>query len=308
MNFKNGAYSPTRSACLDKAEIAFRDTLQATFGWLDWLPVGDGSIHRFHVPGDRVATRNGWYVLFVDTIASGCFGSWKEGSASIWNSREPASHLEAELIRQHIKQARAQRQAEQLQRQQQAARQARWRWDNSRRAEPSHPYLIGKGCGPYHLRQQGAELLVPLYHAGQLVNLQRIACGGEKRFLSGAQVTGCYSPLGVIREGQPLYICEGWATGATLHSQGAGAVACAMSAGNLRTVAMAMRAKYPSLQIIIAGDDDRQSLGNPGRKYATAAALAVEGKVIFPDWPDAAPEGLSDFNDLIIWRASHEHA
>ena len=31
--------------------IAFRDAMQNTFGLLDWLPIADGSIQRFHVPG-----------------------------------------------------------------------------------------------------------------------------------------------------------------------------------------------------------------------------------------------------------------
>ena len=57
--------------------IAFRDELQAVFGPLDWLPEADSGIHRFHVPGDKAGKLNGWYVLFADGIASGCFGSWK---------------------------------------------------------------------------------------------------------------------------------------------------------------------------------------------------------------------------------------
>ena len=50
--------------------ILFRDALQATFGPLDWLPVADGTIHRFRVPDDKAGTLNGWYVLHTDGIAS----------------------------------------------------------------------------------------------------------------------------------------------------------------------------------------------------------------------------------------------
>ncbi|SEI82293.1 putative DNA primase/helicase, partial [Azotobacter beijerinckii] len=42
------------------AVILFRDALQAVFGPLDWMPDPDGQIHRFHVPGDRSGSRNGW--------------------------------------------------------------------------------------------------------------------------------------------------------------------------------------------------------------------------------------------------------
>ncbi|MDG9926543.1 MULTISPECIES: toprim domain-containing protein [unclassified Pseudomonas] len=304
-NFPPRHLAGTGSACLEKAELVFRDELQSVFGRLDWLPVADGSIHRFHVPGDRTGTENGWYVLFADGIASGCFGSWKAGTSHTWSSREPANPVEAEQMRQRIEQARRQREAEQHQRQQQAARYAAWRWENARRADPDHPYLVAKLIRPYGLRQHDDELLVPLYSAGLLVNLQRIALDGTKRFLSGGQVKGCYSPLGSLGNG-PLYICEGWATGATLHQHSGCAVACAMNAGNLKPVALALRASYPAAEIVIAGDDDRQTEGNPGRTAATAAALAVSGLVTFPDWPADAPPELTDFNDLANWRAAHE--
>ena len=107
---------------------AFRDALQASYGPLDWLPVADGTIRRFHVPGDKAGTLNGWYVLHLDGIASGAFGSWKAGTSHTWSSREPANPLEAEQVRQRIEQARRQREAEQHQRQQAAAEYAARLW------------------------------------------------------------------------------------------------------------------------------------------------------------------------------------
>lgn len=52
----------------------FRDALQGKYGPLDWLPEPDGAIRRFNVPGGKQGTLNGWYLLFADGIASGCFG------------------------------------------------------------------------------------------------------------------------------------------------------------------------------------------------------------------------------------------
>lgn len=287
--------------------ILFRDALQAVFGPLDWLPEPDGAIHRFRVPGDRPGTLNGWYVLFLDGIASGAFGSWRASGSQSWSSRKPADHLEAQLIAQRIEQARRQREAEQQQRQQAAAVEARSLWSASPQAAPDHPYLVAKGVEPYGLRQRGDVLLVPLYHDGRLVNLQRIAQYGTKRFLPGGRVTGGYSPIGKLEPGQPLYLCEGWATGAAIHEETGAPVACAMNAGNLKPVAMVLRAKHPDRRIVIAGDDDRLTEGNPGRTAATAAALAIGAEVAFPDWPDEAPAALSDFNDLAVWRAAHGH-
>ena len=290
------------------ATILFRDALQSVFGPLDWLPDPDGNIHRFRVPDDKPGTLNGWYVLYLDGIASAAFGSWKTGGASTWCSREPVDAREAEQVRQRIDQARQQREAEQRQRQLETATLAQRWWRDARRADPDHPYLIAKGVRPYGLRQRGDELLVPLYSGGVLVNLQRIALDGGKRFLFGGRVRGCYSPMGRIAPGKPLCICEGWATGATLHQDGGYTVACAMNSGNLKPVALALRAEYHSVEIIIASDDDRTTPGNPGRTAANAAAVAAGGLVTFPEWPADAPLTLTDFNDLAAWSRHNAHA
>lgn len=287
--------------------ILFREALQSVFGPLDWLPDPDGTIHRFHVPGDKSGTLNGWYTLFADGIASGAFGSWKAGGTNTWSSREPHNNHEAEQVRQRIEQARRQREDEQRKRQLKAANVAQRWWRDARRADPDHPYLIAKCVRPHGLRQRGDELLIPLYSSGVLVNLQRITTNGNKRFLFGGRIKGTYSPLGRITPGKPLCICEGWATGATLHESGY-TVACSMNAGNLKPVALALRAEYHTAEIIIAGDDDRQTEGNPGRAAANAAAAACGGLVTFPEWPADAPLTLSDFNDLAAWSRHHAPA
>ena len=285
--------------------IQFSNALQATFGPLDWLPIPDGQIHRFHVPGDRAGSRNGWYVLHLDAIACGAFGSWKSTGSSTWSSRRAADHLEAQLIDQRIEQARRQRQAEQHQRQQAAAIEAQRQWGASVSADPCHPYLIAKGCQSHGLRQRGDVLLVPLYLGRVLVNLQRIAADGGKRFLSGGRVKGCYSPIGTLEPGQPLYVCEGWATGATIHEHNGAAVACAMNAGNLLEVGRQLQRHYPESPLIIAGDDDRQTEGNPGRTAATQAAAVLGCGLVLPPWGGAEPLNLSDFNDLRQWREAN---
>ncbi|SEJ57854.1 putative DNA primase/helicase [Azotobacter beijerinckii] len=290
---------------MSDAVILFSDELQSVFGPLDWLPDPDGQIHRFHVPGDRSGSRNGWYVLHLDGIAFGLFGSWKAGGSQTWSSRQPADPLEARLIEQRIEQARRQREAERQQRQQLAAVEAQRLWSASAPAAADHPYLSRKEVKPHNARQLGSVLLVPLYHAGRLVNLQRIYPDGGKRFLPGARVTGAYSPLGRIEAEQRLYLCEGWATGATIHEHTGAAVACAMNAGNLYPAGDYLRRRYPEAVLIVAGDDDRQTEGNPGRTKANHAAALLGCGVVFPAWTDAEPLSLSDFNDLRQWREAH---
>ena len=177
-------------------------------------------------------------------------------------------------------------------------------WRAARRADPGHPYLVAKGVRSYTLRQRGDVLLVPLIYGGQLVNLQRIKADGSKRFLFGGMVKGCYSSLGVITPGAPLYVCEGWATAATIHAETGAAVAAAMNAGNLLAVGQRLQRQHSDAVPIVAGDDDRQTEGNPGKTAAIKTAATLGCGLVLPPWSGAEPLTLSDFNDLANWRAA----
>ena len=181
-------------------------------------------------------------------------------------------------------------------------------WLYAQSASKDHSYLLKKQVLAYGLRQsKSGNLLVPMCFNGEMVNLQQITPYGQKLFLTGGQVKGCYSPIGRIQAGQRLYICEGWATGATLHQHTGNAVACALNAGNLKAVALALRARYgDTVELVIAGDDDRQTTTNAGRKAANEAALAIGATVVFPQWPHDAPCYLTDFNDLALWLNEQE--
>ena len=41
----------------------------------------DGQLHRYHVAGDKRASRNGWYVLHADGFPVAEFGTWKDAGA-----------------------------------------------------------------------------------------------------------------------------------------------------------------------------------------------------------------------------------
>ena len=282
--------------------MGFIETIESKLGPVDIVPIADGEIHRFHVQGDRQGSRNGWYILFDGNLLAGCYGSWKGSGTYKWSSRKPADPLEHELLRQRFALARQKSHEALRQRQHEAKKRAQRLWSDARRADPYHPYLMTKACKPYPLRQSGGVLLVPLYHAGELVNLQQIGADGSKRFMKGGRVKGCYSPLGTIEAGKPLYICEGWATGATLHAKTGCSVACAMNAGNLLEVGLHLRQRHPEALLILAGDDDRASKTNTGKTAAIGAAAALGCRYVLPAWPDEAPLSLTDFNDLWLWQ------
>jgi len=328
-----------KTSAIEKIQLAAINALYAAPALLkEWLPEGriNGSewVARNLARGDRqpgsfgVSLTSGQWNDFADDQAHGSdlvsllayLRSFRQIDAAMeidqrlnlglfnsLGSTETRARRQLRMDAAHKAAAEHRRRSEERLKQERlaAVRQANHLWKMAKRADRLHPYLIDKQVSPLKLRQLSrGRLLVPLCIEGRLINLQIIDCQGEKRFLKSGQVTGCYSPIGTIREGCCLYVCEGWATGATLHMHTGNPVVCAMNAGNLKAVATAMRARYgSSLELVIAGDDDRQTKNNPGRWAANRAAIATEALVVFPEWPANSPDSLSDFNDLHLWRS-----
>jgi len=121
---------------------------------------------------------------------------------------------------------------------------------------------------------------------GRLTNLQFIVTDGRKRLLSGGRKRGCFIPVaGDMENPARVIICEGWATGCTLtEDEPAVLVLAAIDAGNLGPVALAVCRHWPSAGLVIAGDDDRLTAGNPGATKAKAAAIASGALLALPQW------------------------
>ncbi|BBQ51277.1 DUF927 domain-containing protein [Aeromonas caviae] len=206
---------------------------------------------------------------------------------------------ERERIHQQ-QQARAEadaKQAEQLR--QKAARRAA---AIMRDCEPGQaPYLVHKRLRWPHgainrtLIREGGEnfpdssLVIPLINeAAELVNVQLIRDDGTKRYLAGGQKAGAYHR---IEGGALVAICEGYATGLSVHLAIGATVYCAMDAGNLLAVTTIARRQHPEARILLCGDNDAHTQGNPGKTKAEHAAAAIGGLVALP------PEFSGDWND-----------
>jgi len=134
--------------------------------------------------------------------------------------------------------------------------------------------------------------------AGILHSLQTIAPDGGKLFHLGGRVKGCY--FGIGKPAGKLIVCEGFATGASIHEATGAAVAVAFNAGNLEAVALALHQRHPEQTIVIAADDDYKNERNPGLTSAKSAAMAVGGFVVAPLFPAGRPANATDFNDLAV--------
>lgn len=276
---------------------AFRDAIAAAGLTPPDTIHGDGAIHRFSTNGRR-GDDSGWYVLHGDGIPAGSFGCWRSGLQSTWcgKSDSTMTTVEREAQRKRIKTMNAQREAELVQRQTVASQTAAALWQQADRAT-AHPYLTTKAIQPHGIKTFGDKLLIPMRDtAGTLHSLQTIAPDGSKLFHPGGRVKGCY--FGIGKPADKLIVCEGFATGASIHEATGDAVAVAFNAGNLEAVALALRTKYRALKIVIAADDDHLTDGNPGMTKAIAAAQAVGGDLVKPEFGADRPDKATDFNDL----------
>jgi phage/plasmid primase-like uncharacterized protein/KaiC/GvpD/RAD55 family RecA-like ATPase len=155
-----------------------------------------------------------------------------------------------------------------------------------------HPYLDRKGVAPHGTRREGDSLLVPIFGAdGAIQSVQAIpAPAGEKKlFHAGASVRGGRFIIGTVGAG-PTCICEGFATGASIHAATGHAVVVAFSKGNIGTVAEQVRQADPNRKIILAADADAID-------DAHNIAEKIHAIVVVPELEGA--DG-SDFNDQAL--------
>ena len=171
-------------------------------------------------------------------------------------------------------------------------------WQASKPAPDDHPYLVRKGIKAHGARFHNGALVIPLRDGTALHSLQFIGKDGSKRFLTDGRVKGCYTSIGTTKDATVICIVEGFATGATIHESTGHPVAVALNAGNLGAVAMAIRAKYPDMPIIVCADDDTATIGNPGLSKANLAASAVGGRLAIPAFGEIKPNEATDFNDM----------
>lgn len=245
----------------------------------------DGTLQRFRVKGDKAGSRNGWAVYYSCPVPAGAFGSWRTGENHTWRMKPPVGETARARNerRQQLEQMRHARIEEHAKVQAAARDRALRLWRTARPATDAHQYLKAKGVHAYGIRQLRDMLVIPARDAaGVLHTLQFIGTDGTKRFLTGGRIDGCYCGIGRLVD--CLFLCEGYASAATVHAATGQAVAASFSCGNLKAVAVALRAKFPTMRLVIAADNDAATPGNPGVAHAFDAAAAAGALVAVPDF------------------------
>ena len=289
----------------------FRQLIVETLGNAPVLLKPTGKLERFSSNGKR-GDLSGWYVLHLHhDYAAGAFGCWRTGITQTWHSANGTQRLtdaEWQAIRQAIAHAKQQQAQERAAKAAQARQQAIHLWSTATPADLTHPYLVRKQVGAYNIRQHANQLLIPLCNLdGTLHSLQTITANGEKRFLAGTPKRGLFHLIGeALDNPRGVYLCEGYATGASLYQAYHLPVLVAFDAGNLLPVAQAYRTRFPFIPVTVCADNDRKSDVNTGLTKAREVANTVPNVgLIVPQFPASAPLHLSDFNDLTVLLGSN---
>lgn len=266
----------------------------------------DGQMHRFSTNG-KTGDKAGYYCLHLDGTPAGFFGCWRGQYYQTWSARNGSKLDAGELkrLRANIDKAKAERAAYARQR----AEKAQSLWLSAQPAKPDHSYLKKKGVSvSAEIRQADIEravffdddsktgiikdcLLVPVETSDGLQSLQAITPDGSKMFLSGGAIGSGYCALSGSAEA--VYLVEGLATGLSVREATGCTVVVAFNSGNLSKVAERIRGESPAARIVIAGDNDHGTEGNPGKAAAEKAAATIGAKVLLPPAGDHG----TDWND-----------
>ena len=259
--------------------------------------IPDGNLHRYYVPGDKPGTLNGWYVLH-SVGATGLFGCWKRGINEFWHlcGDDAITPGQKATHRANMEALRKKQTEERDRLHARCRKQSAGIFCNAPPAPPEHPYLQRKGIKPHGVRISGKSLVIPVAVNGTLTGLQFIRPDGSKQFMAGTEISGGYFCIGTPQV-KTVIICEGFATGASLHEASGHAVAVAFNAGNLLPVAVALRAKYPEYRLVICADDDHGNEVNTGLEKGAEATRKINGLLVVPTFRDESARG-TDFNDL----------
>jgi putative DNA primase/helicase len=254
----------------------------------------NGSLHRFPRNGSK---DSGWFIGWIHNYikrpgqyAIASFGDWRTGEEHLYVPTNVSS-AEKKLADEVIKEAKRKLAVEKSVLQKEAADKAKTRFAKAF-ADRLTPYLERKKIDRlYGARVIGDTLIVPMQNiSGDIVGSQRILVDGQKFFEKGQNNEAAFFKIGSMED--EIYICEGFATGCSIHMATGKSVIVAFNAANLVKVAKAIRFVSPDVQITICGDDDKARKPNVGREKAEKAAYIAMGSAIFPECSG------TDFNDM----------
>ena len=312
--------------------------------------VDSASVVRCAVTGSK--QKRGWYRLYSmplpggDSLIVGSFGinqGADHGTQKVILRKEARTLLTAEQAAAlRARQAADRKASEDVERRKwQAAADRSSKWWRKCADHGDSAYLTRKGLTPGRLYgariSPSGNLVIPVQDEdAKIWGLQVIyhdpetkkRKGRDKDFTpAGLAIKGHWHAIGSPMGAPAVLLCEGFATGASLHEATGLPVVVAFTANNLLPVAQAIAKHYRGARLLFCADDDYlqtcaecsawtrvaesncEHCGDPHRKQnagvssCKTAMLAVGGAIAVPIFPGDRPvthKGPTDFNDLHV--------
>lgn len=270
--------------------------------------------------------RSFYIVLYLNFASNQIVHTWKS-----WGVQEVFTKQEKEELEKQLKEKEYQAKKKLLEQYQELATKAETICRGHSFELKGNGYLVRKkiedvqlsykhrtDSSPYRARVDHTEnlLYIPLQdEENKIWSYQTIAKNGFKSFCPGARKKGCFHLIGKLdSDDQIVYVCEGYATGASIYLATQQAVFVCFDAGNLKfainNIKSLARSVAPNALILVCGDDDRftDKPHNPGKTMAMQACENIIGATWTvpefkrPDKPN------TDFNDLHVEESLEEVA
>ena len=261
----------------------------------------DGRYHRCRYAGEKRSRMSGFYKLREIAreeyiLVDGIFGSFKISDRPFVTERRVSLRINNDKynrIKKVYEAKMAQQRDEEKQRHEEAAVRAAWIWEDL--SEIGHsPYLEKKMVAAHGLKFNKSAVIIPMVKEGKLHGLQCIGPDGFKKYLPGSDTKGVYHLIGGSNK---VALCEGYATGASIHMATGWSVAICFSTNGIISAAPYFKKK----DVLICADNDRgtelKTGKNPGLLAARKAAEYLECKVLVPKCENLE---WTDFNDIHV--------
>ncbi len=160
-------------------------------------------------------------------------------------------------------------------------------------APADHPYLIKKNVLPHEalIDRRGHLIISVCTKDGVIRSYQSIAPDGSKKLMAGGQKQGCCHAFMSKGKSSKVYLCEGWATAATVFEATGRTTVCCFDATNLKNVAALANPK----QLIVCADNDHRKEKNVGLDAArNLLELGLVSDIVAPKCSG------TDFNDMAM--------
>ena len=305
--------------------LEFKAALAAAGCATDSELLADDRIRRAHIIGERQGQLNLRYRLAIEgRFAYGWFVGKDQVRRDFHTKGQQLTAAEAAAQKEKIDAQRKASNAARLEAQRQAAERADFIWKSATPAQHDEEYLARKGIGPGPARVKRGVLMLPMFNdKGLLCSLQFIK-GAEKRYLRD----GAKGTLTLVGDVEKVAICEGFATGYSIHAATGWTVVVCFDTAGLKLGAGRVRDIYPLADVTVCADNDEwvfkagrkpvelmdlppgddpawtewrkaDLLFNPGIEAATAALKKVGGnaRILNPKFKNTASRP-TDFNDL----------